>query len=160
MALRVGRQDAPENVVWGFFDPALGGRVARLKAGRLHRDFGKQGVFRVAWKPRTVLSGVELSITDSAIWPVAATQLADLMDSLSGAGQRAVLRGVVVHFADRNLRFEAPQADSSAEGLLIFSEARMGASVPQRIVLHLRGSRAGQLDITPTGPPPEFPIIP
>jgi len=160
LQLRMGREDAPANVVWGFFDPVAGTRVARMKAGRLARDFGKQGVFRVAWKPRAVLSDVELKIADSAGWQSAASQLADLFDSLGSSGQAPVLRELTVEFEDTGVRVRAPEAVASRNGQVLLAQARVGDGPPQPLILHLRGARAGQLEHLPNAPPSPAPSSP
>ena len=66
MAVTMTREDGPQNVRVGFFNEANGWRVGRLQIGKMTLDYRRQGVFRVAWKPQVVLTGVTLQITDRA----------------------------------------------------------------------------------------------
>ena len=148
---RVTRTEGPTNIVYGFFHPDSGERVARLQIGKITRDYGKQGVFRVAWKARPVLNDFELRVTDASAWPAVASQLADLLREFSTIGG-LVINGVSLELGPTEPRITAPSASFGADGELILPAARVGEDENRRVVLPLRGARAGFAEIFPPDP--------
>ncbi len=142
--MQISRTAGPENVVYGFFDEATGERVARLQIAKLSLDYGKHGVFRVAWKPRAVLQGVHLKLFQDDAWPLVGAQL------------EAVLAGIAPREALvlRELSFEraaaeepvltARTAELTADGHLRLHQAQLGAEQRPEFRLPLR---------TPAGEP-------
>lgn len=136
--MQISRTAGPENVVYGFFDEATGERVARLQIAKLSLDYGKHGVFRVAWKPRAVLQGVHLKLFQDDAW------------SLVGGQLEAVLAGIAPREALvlRELTFEraaatepaltARTAELTADGHLRLQQAQLGAEQRTEFRLPLR----------------------
>lgn len=145
MRPRLSRTDGPSNVVYGLFDAQSGERVARLKIGRVLLDYGKQGMFRVAWKPRVLLQGVELDILDTTAWPAASGQLAGILDDLAGRGvvmMRAVrIRGLPGQAAE----VTAASADYRTHQALQLHEVALGGQGSAGAWLALSGPEAGSL---------------
>lgn len=148
---RVTRTEGPTNVVYGFFHPDSGERVARLQIGKITRDYGKQGVFRVAWKARPALNGFELRVADAAAWPAVASQLADLLREFSTVGG-LVINQVSLELGPNEPRIAAAAAEFGPQGELILSVARVGDDEHRRVVVPLRGARAGAAEISPIDP--------
>lgn len=146
---RVTRTEGPTNIVYGFFHPDSGERVARLQIGKITRDYGKQGVFRVAWKARPVLSGFELRVADAAAWPAVASQLADLLREFSTLGG-LVINDVSLELGPTEPRIVASAAEFGPQGELILRVARVGDDEQRRVVVPLRGARAGFAEISPS----------
>ena len=71
---------------FGFFDPVTGVRAATLHIGRVGREYGRQGLFHVAWKPQLILEHTLLQVDDAAIWPQAARQFWGTLPSCRIAG--------------------------------------------------------------------------
>lgn len=146
--LQITRTDGPSNIVWGFFEPAEGHRVARLQVATLLKEYGKQGVFRVAWKPRVALTGIELRVADTTAWPTVAPQLAGILESLRAGKEGTRLADVVVIFEDSGARFSAARAEIAATGDLQLRQAEVAGGGRKDVLLHLRGPRAGQIEFS------------
>ncbi|MBX3737117.1 MAG: hypothetical protein KF715_10530 [Candidatus Didemnitutus sp.] len=144
--MQITRTEGPSHIVWGFFEPTAGHRVARLQVATLLKEYGKQGVFRVAWKPRVALTGVELRVTDTSAWPVVAPQLADILESLRAGREGARLADVVVIFEDTGARFAAARAEIASAGDLYLRQVEMAGGGRKDVWLHLRGAHAGQIE--------------
>lgn len=156
--LQITRTEGPSNVVWGFFEPTAGHRVARLQVATLLKEYGKQGVFRVAWKPRVALTGFELRVTDTSAWPAVAPQLADILESLRAGREGVRLADVVVIFEDTGARFAAARAEIATAGDLQLRQAEVAGGGRRDVLLHLRGPRAGQVEFS--GNIPVSPSVP
>lgn len=143
MYVEIGQRTGPENLVYGFFEPESGRRIARLQVARVRLDYGKHGLFRVAWKARPLLSGVELRIDDETAWPAVVGQLADVLHKMSGAGG-ALLRDVVIVRPDETMRLTAAEAEFTPAQQLVLSRAKLADATEHRVVLPLRGPQAGQ----------------
>lgn len=154
---RVTRTEGPTNVVYGFFHPESGERVARLQIGKITRDYGKQGVFRVAWKARPMLNDFELRVADAAAWPAVASQLADLLREFSTIGGLVINR-VSLELGPTEPRIVASTAEFGPQGELILPVAQVGEEENRRVVVPLRGPRAGFAEIFPTDS--TFPLAP
>lgn len=157
MYVEIGQRAGPENLVFGFFEPESGRRIARLQVARVRLDYGKHGLFRVAWKARPLLSGVELRIDDEAAWPAVAGQLADVLRQMSGAAG-ALLRDVVVVRPDETARIVAAEAEFTPAQQLVLPRAKLADEAERRVVLSLRGPQAGQfqfldLQVSPSSRP-------
>ena len=145
--LQIGRATGPEKLVYGLFDPATGARVARLQIGRVNLEYGKHGVFRVAWKARPVLRDVELRIDDEAALPAAIGQLAKTFDSLGGAAG-VVLRDVTIVRPGEAARIQANYGEVTRSGELLLPAAHLADGAPTRVSLALRGPQAGTLQFS------------
>jgi hypothetical protein len=151
--MQITREKGPENVRYGFFNEATGERVARLRIGRITMAYGKQGVFRVAWKPKAVLQDVELQIFDAAAWPAVSDRLAATLGELAKNGT-LVMRDVVVdQTADPSQRAEAPTAELTPAGELVLPQARLASGAQARLVLTLHGPQAGTISLIPLDTP-------
>jgi hypothetical protein len=151
--MKISRDGGPENVRYGFFDEVTGERVARLRIGRVNLAYGKQGMFRVAWKPRAVLQGVALSISDEQAWASVCGKLAETFDTLSGHGALELREVVITRLGKFAQRIEAPMAEFSAAGELILPEARLESGEQGRMTLFLRGPEAGRILFLASHPP-------
>lgn len=157
MYVEIGQRTGPENLVYGFFEPASGRRIARLQVARVRLDYGKHGLFRVAWKARPLLSGVELRIDDEVAWPAVAGQLADVLRQMSGAAG-ALLRDVVIVRPDETARIVAAEAEFTPAQQFVLPRAKLADETERRVVLSLRGPQAGQfqfldLQVSPSSRP-------
>lgn len=148
---RVTRTEGPTNVVYGFFHPDSGERVARLQIGGIRRDYGKQGVFRVAWKARPSLNDFELRVADASAWPAVASQLADLLREFTTIGGLVINR-VVLELGPTAPRIIAAAAEFGPQGELILPVARVGDDENRRVVLPLRGAGAGVPQVSSVNP--------
>ena len=142
ISARISRTDGPTHVVYGFFHPDTGERVARLQIGKITREFGKQGVFRVAWKARPVLNDFQLTVSDATAWPAVAGQLADLLTELSSPAGIAIHR-VTLELAPGQAPITAPAAEWTDAGAILLPHALRGTEKTDRVVLPLRGASAG-----------------
>lgn len=147
--MRITRENGPENVRYGFFNNVTGERVARLSIGQVTLAYGKQGVFRVAWKPKAVLQDVKLQILDAAAWPAASDQLGSTLLDLAKNGTLIMRDVVVEQAANPAQRAEAPTAELTPAGELVLPHAQLASGAQARLVLTLRGPRAGDISLTP-----------
>lgn len=145
--LQVGRTTGPEKLVYGFFAPATGERVARLQIDRVNLEYGKHGVFRVAWKARAVLRNVELRIDDEAAFPAAIEQLAQALNGLAGT-EGVILRDIVIVRPGTAPRIEAATGELTRAGELILPAARLSDGSTASVRLALRGPQAGTLQFS------------
>ena len=163
MAVTMTREDGPQNVRVGFFNEANGWRVGRLQIGKMTLDYRRQGVFRVAWKPQVVLTGVTLQITDRSACAAVSSQLPEALRSI-GAGGAMVMREVVLEIqAPTNLRIESARAEFTAAGDLILRDARRSdtpAATPSDLVLYLSGAKIGEIEAIVVNPISHSPAAP
>jgi len=145
--LQVGRHTGPEKLVYGFFHPTTGERVARLQIERVNLEYGKHGVFRVAWKARAVLRNVELRIDDETAFPAAIEQLAQTLRSLEGA-EGLILRDVSILRPGEAPRIEAAVGEFTRTGELLLPAARLSDGAAVSVRLPLRGPQAGTLQFS------------
>lgn len=150
MQLRVTREEGPVNVRYVFLSDRTGERVARLRIGHIKMAYGKQGIFRVAWKPKAVLQGVELQIIDAASWPTVSDQLADTLGRLAARGTLVMQDIVIERVGEPQQRVEAPTAEFTPAGDLVLPAARLTSGAAGRLTLILRGPQAGNISLIPS----------
>lgn len=142
--MQISRTAGPENVVYGFFDEATGERVARLQIAKLSLDYGKHGVFRVAWKPRAVLQGVHLKLFQDDAWSLVGGQLETVLAGIAPR-EALVLRELTFErAAATEPALTARTAELTADGHLRLQQAQLGAEQRTEFRLPLR---------TPAGEP-------
>lgn len=146
--VEIGQSNGPDNLVYGFFDRESGQRIARLQVAHVRLDYGKHGVFRVAWKARPLLSGVELRIENATAWPSVVDQLAEAFQKMGGAGG-VVIRDLVILRPGEEPRIAAADAELTTARELVLPRAMLAGGEPHRVVLPLRGPHAGSFQISP-----------
>ena len=155
----MSKDDGPRNVTLGFFDDANGERVARLQIGLMTLDYRRQGLFRVAWKPQVILTGVTLQLTDLAACRTVGSQLPEALRSI-GAGGSLQLRSVVLEIQQpAALRIEAAGAEFTTGGDLMFLHASRSdepTDAARTLLLRLIGPNAGTLESMPGTPIPSL----
>ena len=163
MAVTMTREDGPQNVRVGFFNEANGWRVGRLQIGKMTLDYRHQGVFRVAWKPQVVLTGVTLQIADRSACAAVSSQLPEALRSI-GAGGAMVMREVVLEIqAPAHLRIESARAELTAAGDLLLRDAHRSDAPDTRacdFVLYLSGAKIGEIEAAAANPISHSPTTP
>ena len=163
MAVTMTREDGPQNVRVGFFNEANGWRVGRLQIGKMTLDYRHQGVFRVAWKPQVVLTGVTLQIADRSSCAAVSSQLPEALRSI-GAGGAMVMREVVLEIqAPAHLRIESARAELTAAGDLLLRDAHRSDAPDASacdVVLYLSGARIGEIEAAAANPISHSPTTP
>jgi len=146
--------------VFGFFDPVTGARAASLRIGRIGHEYGRQGLFRVAWKPQIVLEQTTLQVDDAVIWPPAARQFWGSLPSRR-IGEMIVIRGFKLRVGSRpGLELNSAAACLGPDGnvtlnhVLITAAGRAPITLPSVIVPLTRPTPAVWLPASGTGATP------